>query len=200
MADEPVLVENLPDVQDIRYMLKAIEGMGAIVDRIDAHTVRINGSTIENLCIDYDYIKKIRASYYLLGALLGKYRRAEVARPGGCEIGSRPIDLHIKGFEALGAQVDLEGGLIMARADQLAGAHIYLDVVSVGATINIMMAAVMAEGRTVIENAAREPHIVDVANFLTVWVQVLKVPEQMLSALKVWNICIRQSIQLYLIR
>ncbi len=166
MADEPVLVENLPDVQDIRYMLKAIEGMGAIVDRIDAHTVRINGSTIENLCIDYDYIKKIRASYYLLGALLGKYRRAEVARPGGCEIGSRPIDLHIKGFEALGAQVDLEGGLIMARADQLAGAHIYLDVVSVGATINIMMAAVMAEGRTVIENAAREPHIVDVANFL----------------------------------
>ena len=166
MADEPVLVENLPDVQDIRYMLKAIEGMGAIVDRIDAHTVRINGSTIENLCIDYDYIKKIRASYYLLGALLGKYRRAEVARPGGCEIGSRPIDLHIKGFEALGAQVDLEGGLIMARADQLVGAHIYLDVVSVGATINIMMAAVMAEGRTVIENAAREPHIVDVANFL----------------------------------
>ena len=166
MADEPVLVENLPDVQDIRYMLKAIEGMGAIVDRIDAHTVRINGSTIENLCIDYDYIKKIRASYYLLGALLGKYRRAEVARPGGCEIGSRPIDLHIKGFEALGAQVDLESGLIMARADQLAGAHIYLDVVSVGATINIMMAAVMAEGRTVIENAAREPHIVDVANFL----------------------------------
>ena len=166
MADEPVLVENLPDVQDIRYMLKAIEGMGAIVDRIDAHTVRINGSTIENLCIDYDYIKKIRASYYLLGALLGKYRRAEVARPGGCEIGSRPIDLHIKGFEALGAQVDLEGGLIMARADQLAGEHIYLDVVSVGATINIMMAAVMAEGRTVIENAAREPHIVDVANFL----------------------------------
>lgn len=166
MANEPVLVENLPDVQDIRYMLLAIEGMGAVVDRVDAHTVRINGATIENLCIDYDYIKKIRASYYLLGALLGKYKRAEVARPGGCEIGSRPIDLHIKGFEALGAQVNLEGGLIMARAEKLVGSHIYLDVVSVGATINIMMAAVMAEGRTVIENAAREPHIVDVANFL----------------------------------
>ncbi len=166
MADEPVLVENLPDVQDIRYMLQAIEGMGAIVERIDSHTARINGATIENLCIDYDYIKKIRASYYLLGALLGKYNRAEVARPGGCEIGSRPIDLHIKGFEALGAEVNLEGGLIMARAERLVGRHIYLDVVSVGATINIMMAAVMAEGRTVIENAAREPHIVDVANFL----------------------------------
>lgn len=166
MADEPVLIENLPDVQDIRYMLQAIEGMGAIVNRIDAHTVRINGATIENISIDYDYIKKIRASYYLLGALLGKYKRAEVAMPGGCKIGSRPIDLHIKGFEALGAQINLEGGLIMARADQLVGSHIYLDVVSVGATINIMMAAVMAEGRTVIENAAREPHIVDVANFL----------------------------------
>lgn len=166
MADEPVLIENLPDVQDIRYMLQAIEGMGAIVDRIDAHTVRINGATIENLLIDYDYIKKIRASYYLLGALLGKYKQAEVAMPGGCKIGSRPIDLHIKGFEALGAQISLEGGLIMARADELVGSHIYLDVVSVGATINIMMSAVMAEGRTVIENAAREPHIVDVANFL----------------------------------
>jgi len=166
MADEPVLIENLPDVQDIRYMLKAIEGMGAIVERLDAHTARINGATIENLSIDYDYIKKIRASYYLLGALLGKYKQAEVAMPGGCKIGSRPIDLHIKGFEALGAQINLEGGLIMARADELVGSHIYLDVVSVGATINIMMAAVMAEGRTVIENAAREPHIVDVANFL----------------------------------
>lgn len=166
MADEPVLIENLPNVQDIRYMIQAIEGMGAAVERIDTHTVRINGATIENLCIDYDYIRKIRASYYLLGALLGKYKRAEVARPGGCEIGSRPIDLHIKGFEALGAEVSLEGGLIMARADRLVGSHIYLDVVTVGATINIMMAAVMAEGRTVIENAAREPHVVDVANFL----------------------------------
>ena len=166
MADEPVLVENLPDVQDIRYMLQAIEGMGAIVDRIDSHTARINGATIENLSIDYDYIKKIRASYYLLGALLGKYKQAEVAMPGGCKIGSRPIDLHIKGFEALGAKINLESGLIMAKADELIGNHIYLDVVSVGATINIMMAAVMAEGRTVIENAAREPHIVDVANFL----------------------------------
>ena len=166
MADEPVLIENLPDVQDIRYMLQAIEGMGAIVERVDAHTVRINGATIENISIDYDYIKKIRASYYLLGALLGKYKRAEVAMPGGCKIGSRPIDLHIKGFEALGAQISLEGGLIMAKADKLVGNHIYLDVVSVGATINIMMSAVLAEGRTVIENAAREPHIVDVANFL----------------------------------
>ena len=115
---------------------------------------------------EYDYIKKIRASYYLLGALLGKYKRAEVALPGGCNIGSRPIDQHLKGFRALGAEVDIEHGKIMAEAERLTGKHIYFDVVSVGATINVMMAATMAEGITILENVAKEPHVVDVANFL----------------------------------
>ena len=143
-----------------------MESIGTIVDRIDRHTVKINGSQIHNLVIADDYVKKIRASYYLIGALLGKYKRAEVALPGGCNIGSRPIDQHIKGWEALGSDVKIEHGLIIAKADRLVGNHIYMDVVSVGATINVMMAAVMAEGQTIIENAAKEPHVVDVANFL----------------------------------
>ena len=166
MADEPVLIENLPDVNDINVMLEAIEGIGAMVQRIDRHTVKINGNTIGDFSIDYDYIKKIRASYYLLGALLGKYKRAEVALPGGCNIGSRPIDQHLKGFRALGADVEIEYGKILAEADRLVGKHIYFDVVSVGATINVMMAATMAEGLTIMENVAKEPHVVDVANFL----------------------------------
>ena len=140
MTDETVTIENLPNVRDINVLLNAIQEIGAKVDRIDAHTVKINGSFIRDFNVDNEYIRKIRASYYLIGALLGKYKRAEVALPGGCNIGSRPIDLQ--------------------------GTHIYLDKVSVGATINIMMAASMAEGKTIIENAAKEPHVVDVANFL----------------------------------
>ena len=166
MTDETVTIDNLPDVNDINVLLEAISGIGAEVDRIDRHTVRINGSNIENFDIEYDYIKKIRASYYLLGALLGKYKRAEVALPGGCNIGSRPIDQHLKGFRALGAYVDIEHGKIIAEAERLVGKHIYFDVVSVGATINVMMAAAMAEGLTILENVAKEPHVVDVANFL----------------------------------
>ena len=166
MTDEIVTIDNLPDVNDINVLLEAISGIGAEVDRIDRHTVRINGSNIENFDIEYDYIKKIRASYYLLGALLGKYKRAEVALPGGCNIGSRPIDQHLKGFRALGAYVDIEHGKIIAEAERLIGKHIYFDVVSVGATINVMMAASMAEGLTILENVAKEPHVVDVANFL----------------------------------
>ncbi|MDD6194303.1 MAG: UDP-N-acetylglucosamine 1-carboxyvinyltransferase [Lachnospiraceae bacterium] len=166
MTDETVTIDNLPDVRDINIMLDALSDIGAIVERIDRHTARINGSTIGQLSVDYEYIKKIRASYYLLGALLGKYKKAEVALPGGCVIGSRPIDLHIKGFRALGAEVDLSYGLISAKAESLTGSHIYMDKVSVGATINVLMAAALAEGKTVIENAAKEPHVVDVANFL----------------------------------
>lgn len=166
MTDETVTIENLPNVRDINVMLDAIAGIGGKVDRIDVHTVKINGSMIRDLSVDYEYIKKIRASYYLLGALLGKYKKAEVALPGGCDIGSRPIDLHLKGFRALGAQVDIQHGLISANAKELVGTHIYLDKVSVGATINIMMAAAMAKGKTTIENAAKEPHVVDVANCL----------------------------------
>ena len=166
MTDETILIENLPDVRDINVLLEAISEIGAQVERVDKSTVKINGSTIGNLSVDYEYIKKIRASYYLLGALLGKYKRAEVPLPGGCNIGSRPIDLHLKGFKALGATTSIRNGSIVAEAEKLKGTHIYLDMVSVGATINIMMAASMASGRTIIENAAREPHVVDVANFL----------------------------------
>ena len=166
MTDETVTIDNLPNVRDINVLLDAMEGIGAKIERLDAHKVKINGSMIHDLTVAYEYIKKIRASYYLLGALLGKYRRAEVALPGGCDIGSRPIDLHLKGFRALGANVDIQHGLITASAEKLIGGHIYLDKVSVGATINIMMAAAMAEGKTIIENAAKEPHVVDVANFL----------------------------------
>ena len=166
MTDETVLIDNLPDVNDINVMLEAIAGIGAMVQRIDRHTVKINGSTIGNFNIEYDYIKKIRASYYLLGALLGKYKRAEVALPGGCNIGSRPIDQHLKGFRALGADVDIEHGKIVAEAEVLRGTHLYFDVVTVGATINVMMAAAMADGITIMENVAKEPHVVDVANFL----------------------------------
>lgn len=166
MTDENVLIENLPDVQDINVLLEAISQIGAKVDRISRTAAMINGSGIGQVSVDYEYIKKIRASYYLLGALLGKYKRAEVPLPGGCNIGSRPIDLHLKGFKALGAKTRIAHGSIIAEAEHLKGNHIYLDTVSVGATINIMMAAAMAEGRTTIENAAKEPHVVDVANFL----------------------------------
>lgn len=166
MTDETVTIDNLPDVNDINVLLEAIEGIGAKVDRVDRHTVKINGRSIGHFDIEYDYIKKIRASYYLLGALLGKYKRSEVALPGGCNIGSRPIDQHLKGFRALGAFVDIEHGKIIAEAERLVGKHLYFDVVSVGATINVMMAAVMAEGMTIMENVAKEPHVVDVANFL----------------------------------
>ena len=166
MTDETILIENLPDVRDINVLLEAIAGIGAQVDRINKSTVKINGSTIGDVSVDYEYIKKIRASYYLLGALLGKYKKSQVALPGGCNIGSRPIDQHIKGFKALGAEVEISHGKINTSAERLIGNHIYFDVVSVGATINIMMAACMAEGDTIMENAAKEPHIVDVANFL----------------------------------
>lgn len=166
MTDDTVTVENLPDIRDINVLLQAIEEIGAKVDRIDKHTVKINGSNINSISIDYEFIRKIRASYYLLGALLGKYKKAQVALPGGCNIGSRPIDQHIKGFEALGATVKIEHGMIEAEAKVLTGNHIYLDFASVGATINIMLAACLAEGQTILENAAKEPHVVDVANFL----------------------------------
>lgn len=166
MTDETVLIENMPDVRDTNILLQAMQSIGVIVERVDRHSVKINASLIHELVIEDDYIKKIRASYYLLGALLGKYNKAEVALPGGCNIGSRPIDQHIKGFKALGADVRIEHGLIITEAEKLKGSHLYMDVVSVGATINVMMAAAMADGMTIIENAAKEPHVVDLANFL----------------------------------
>ena len=166
MTDDNVLIENMPDVRDTNVMLQAMESIGVRVERVDRHTVKINAQNVNGHVIEDDYIKKIRASYYLIGALLGKYKRAEVSLPGGCNIGSRPIDQHLKGFRALGAHVDIAHGMIIAEAEELGGNHIYLELVSVGATINVMMAAIMAQGVTIIENAAKEPHVVDVANFL----------------------------------
>lgn len=166
MADEPVKIENVPDVRDIDVLLQAIEDIGAKVDRINRNTVIINGRFIKSFNVDFDYVRKIRASYYLVGALLGKYKAAKVALPGGCNIGSRPIDQHIKGFEAMGAAVKIEHGMICAKAEVLNSGHIYFDGSSVGATINTMLAACLANGLTILENAAKEPHVVDVANFL----------------------------------
>ncbi len=166
MTDETVTIDNLPNVRDINVLLQAIKEIGAHVERVDIHKVKINGSFIRGVNVDNEFIRRIRASYYLIGALLGKYKHAEVALPGGCDIGSRPIDLHMKGFRSMGADIDIAHGLVIARAKELKGTHIYMDKVSVGATINIMMAAAMADGKTVIENAAKEPHVVDVANFL----------------------------------
>ena len=166
MTDETVIIDNVPNVRDTRVLLQAIEGIGAKVKYIYNNTVQINGGSISDLNVEYEYIRKIRASYYLLGALLGKYKESNVALPGGCNIGSRPIDQHLKGFKALGAKVNIDHGVVSAKAENLVGGHIYFDVVTVGATINLMMASCMAEGETILENAAKEPHIVDVANFL----------------------------------
>ena len=166
MTTDPVRIENVPDVTDTEVLLKAEQGIGVKVDHEDRHTVIIDSSKLNSTFIDDEYMKKIRASYYFVGALLGRDKRAEVPLPGGCNIGVRGIDQHIKGFRALGAKVSIAHGCISAEAKELRGAHIFFDKVSVGATINVMMAASLAAGRTVIENAAKEPHVVDIANFL----------------------------------
>ncbi len=166
MTDETVYIDNMPDEADTNVMLQAMESIGVLIERTDRHSVKINASQVRTYNIENEYIKKIRASYYMIGAFLGKYKTARVVLPGGCNIGLRPIDQHIKGFTALGANVVIEHGSINAHADRLVASHIYLDIASVGATINIMMAASMAEGKTIIENAAKEPHVVDLANFL----------------------------------
>ncbi len=166
MTDGTVRIGNMPDVRDTNVLLNAMQDIGVMVKRESRHDVVINAANINNLVVEGENIRKIRASYYLIGALLGKYRHAEVALPGGCDIGFRAIDQHIKGFRALGAEVVIEHGMIKTRAEKLVGNHIYMDVSSVGATINIMMAAALAEGVTIIENSAKEPHVVDLANFL----------------------------------
>lgn len=166
LTDEEVIIENLPDVRDINVMLEALRAIGAKVRRIESHVVSIQADQLSMKSVDDDAIRRIRASYYFIGALLGKYHQAKVALPGGCAIGERPIDQHIKGFTALGAEVEISDGYFVAKAEELVGQHIYLDVVSVGATINLMLAAVLVDGQTIIENVAKEPHIVDVANFL----------------------------------
>ena len=166
MTDETVIIDNLPDVRDINVMLDAIAEIGVAVERPEKHVVKLNGSNIHTVHVDNEFIRKMRAGYYLIGALLGKYRHAEVALPGGCDIGSRPIDLHLKGFRALNASAKVEHGMVIVDTRELIGGHIYMDMVSVGATINVMLAAALASGFTIIESAAKEPHVVDVANML----------------------------------
>lgn len=166
LLDGPCTIENIPDINDVRVLIEILEKLGAKVERKSRDTFEINPQEIKHYKASYNMVKSIRASYYLLGALLGKMHRAEVAFPGGCDFGFRPIDQHIKGFEALGAQIDIQHGVIGIKAQKLYGNQIYMDVVSVGATINTMLAAVKAEGTTVIENPAKEPHVVDIANFL----------------------------------
>ncbi|NJD01678.1 MAG: UDP-N-acetylglucosamine 1-carboxyvinyltransferase [Ruminiclostridium sp.] len=159
-------IENIPDIRDARILEETLRQLGAKVTVEDRNTILIDAGEINSYQASYEMINSMRASYYLLGALLGRFKRAEVALPGGCDFGFRPMDQHIKGFEAMGASVTIEHGIVRLHADRLAGSQIYLDVVSVGATINLMLAAVKAEGVTIIENAAKEPHVVDTANFL----------------------------------
>lgn len=166
LSDEPCIIENLPQISDVATLLKALSSLGADVKMINKSTVEIDPRHASYFIVTKEMAQGMRASSYFLGALLGRHKRARVAPPGGCDFGVRPIDQHIKGFEALGAYVAIENGMVDARASSLQGASVYLDVVSVGATMNIMLAAVKASGLTVIENAAREPHIVDLANFL----------------------------------
>ncbi|MBR2079838.1 MAG: UDP-N-acetylglucosamine 1-carboxyvinyltransferase [Clostridia bacterium] len=166
LAQDVCRIENIPNISDVTCMVKILNQMGAQIKYINKHTIEIDTRTVNSYIVPHEMTKQLRASYYLIGALLGRYNRAKVALPGGCNFGVRPIDLHIRGFELLGATAVVENAMINATADHLTGSPIYMDKVSVGATINIMLAAVKARGLTIIENAAKEPHIVDLANFL----------------------------------
>ncbi|HIQ79921.1 MAG TPA: UDP-N-acetylglucosamine 1-carboxyvinyltransferase [Candidatus Scatavimonas merdigallinarum] len=167
LADEPCRIENIPNISDVTFIANILAEIGARIKRINKSTLEIDPTSIRTSIATYEQVKGMRASYYLLGALLGKFNQAQVAMPGGCDFGVRPVDQHLKGFAALGVRHELiNGAVISVSAEQLVGAHIYLDVVSVGATMNIMLAAVKAQGMTVLENAAKEPHVVDLANFL----------------------------------
>jgi len=166
LSDEPCVLENVPNISDVNISLRILKEMGAEVTMLGKDSYRIDPTRIDKFCVPYETARKMRASYYFLGALLGKFNKARVSMPGGCPLGDRPIDQHLKAFSALGAEYTLSQGMIDLRADKLCGTQIFLDVVSVGATMNAILAAVKAEGLTIIENAAREPHVVDLANFL----------------------------------
>ncbi|MFO7951453.1 MAG: UDP-N-acetylglucosamine 1-carboxyvinyltransferase [Bacillota bacterium] len=166
LTAETVYLDNLPDITDVRTMTEILETLGVSIRRRGRNSVELTPANLSKIAPSYELVKKMRASYYFMGSLLGRFGRAEVPLPGGCELGPRPIDQHLKGFSALGAEINIEHGMIHLSAEKLTGAHIYLDVVSIGATINLMLAAVAAEGRTVLENVAKEPEIVDLANFL----------------------------------
>mgnify|MGYP002588024369 CR=1 FL=1 len=166
LCDEPCILENVPEISDVSISLRILYEMGAQVDYINRTTVRISTVGLKNFCVPYESARRMRASYYFLGALLGKFGKARVSMPGGCPLGDRPIDQHLKAFTAMGADDSVEYGMIRVRAEHLTGSHIFFDTVSVGATMNAMLAAVKAEGLTILENVAREPHVVDLANCL----------------------------------
>ncbi len=166
LAGDKVRIENIPQISDVQLIIEILDGMGATVKLINSDTIEIDTTNLSYQSVPYELTSHFRASYYLIGAMLGRFKKAEVALPGGCNFGVRPIDLHIKGFNMLGADVDIIDGMVVAKADKLVGSSIYMDTVSVGATINVMLAAVLSRGLTIIENAAKEPHIVDLANFL----------------------------------
>ena len=166
LAQDICRIENIPNISDVTCMVRILQSMGASVRSINKHAIEIDTRSVNSYIVPHEMTKKLRASYYLIGALLGRFNRAKVSLPGGCDFGVRPIDLHIKGFELLGANANVENGMIHAYAEHLTGSAVYMDKVSVGATINVMLAAVKARGLTIIENAAKEPHIVDLANFL----------------------------------
>ncbi|MEG2597052.1 MAG: UDP-N-acetylglucosamine 1-carboxyvinyltransferase [Oscillospiraceae bacterium] len=166
LSDESCIIENVPNISDIDFIIKILVQMGVTVKVINKSTLQIDSHRIVNPTVGYDLAKNMRASYYFLGALLGKVGHAQVSMPGGCNLGARPIDQHLKGFSSLGADCSVDHGMILLQSKGLVGSHIYFDMVTVGATINVMLAAVKAEGLTIIENAAKEPHIVDLANFL----------------------------------
>ena len=166
LAQDVCRIENIPNISDVVTMMHILSSMGAVVHYINKHTIEVDTKPVNSYIVPHEMTKKLRASYYLIGALLGRFNRAKVSLPGGCNFGVRPIDLHIKGFELLGATANVENAMIVASADHLTGSSVYMDKVSVGATINVMLAAVKARGLTIIENAAKEPHIVDLANFL----------------------------------
>lgn len=166
LANDVCIIENVPDIEDVVNLVGVINEMGMQAEFIDKHTIKIDSRNLESSCANYEAVKEMRGSYYFLGALMGRFNKAQVPFPGGCNFGTRPIDQHIKGFEALGAEVVIEHGIINLNADKVVGTSVFLDVVTVGATINIMLASIFAEGVTTIENAAKEPHVVDTANFL----------------------------------
>ena len=166
LCDDVVRIENVPNISDVSLIIQILDRLGAGIKMINSNTIEIDSRSVASRAVPYELTSHFRASYYLIGVMLGRFKKAEVAMPGGCDFGVRPIDLHVKGFELLGARVDTINGMVCANADKLVGNSIYMDQVSVGATINVMLAAVLSRGRTIIENAAKEPHIVDLANFL----------------------------------
>lgn len=165
-SDGKCIIDNIPDIEDVHCLERILKSLGCNTVKIDSNTLEIDSTNVNNFDACIDDVRRMRASYYFIGALLARFKKARVVLPGGCSIGVRPIDQHIKGFEALGADVFIEHGAVNVKADRLIGANIFFDVVSVGATINVMIAATLAEGVTVLENVAKEPHVVDVANFL----------------------------------